>query len=101
MGLPVWDSTYMDMNRVTLSVYMSWSMLAAWYSIVFFKRLGIQHIHKEIKLQGGMNGIDYILCKMDLNPIRRMAYKCNTLNDVHIETHFKSPYIPLWYSQFQ
>ena len=30
------------------------------------KSLGSQHIHKEIKLQKGMKGIDKILCKTDL-----------------------------------
>ena len=52
-------------------------------NIVFFKRLGSRHIHKEC-----MNGIDYIICKTDLSPIRRLAY--NTFNDVHFEARFKS-----------
>ena len=33
--------------------------------MVFFKRVGSRHIHKEIKLQEGMNRIDNILCKLD------------------------------------
>ena len=49
--------------------------------IMFFKRSGSRHIHKEIKLQEGMKGIDNILCKTDQNLIRRLTYKCNTLND--------------------
>ena len=48
-----------------------------------------------------MNGIDYILCKTDLNLIRKLAYKCNIFNDAHFEACFKSAYVPLWYSQFQ
>ena len=57
---------------------------------MFFKCLGSQHIHKDIKLQEGMNRIDYILCKTDLNLIQRLTYKCNTFNDVHFEACFKS-----------
>ena len=33
--------------------------------IVHFKRLASQHIHKEIKLQKAMNGMDRILSKTD------------------------------------
>ena len=35
-------------------------------SIVHFKRLGSRCIHKEIKLQKAMNGMDRILCKTEL-----------------------------------
>ena len=49
-----------------------------------------------------MNEIGNILCKTDLiNPIRRLAYKCNTFNDAHFEARFESTYVPLWDSQFQ
>ena len=34
--------------------------------MVFLKHLCSQHIYKEIKLQKGINGIDKIVCKMDL-----------------------------------
>ena len=40
-------------------------------TIVHLKRLGSRHIHKVIKLQGAMNGMDRILCKEDLILIRR------------------------------
>ena len=48
-----------------------------------------------------MSMIDYILCKKDLNLIRRLACKCNAFNYIHFEARFKSAYVPLWYSQFQ
>ena len=35
-------------------------------SIIFFKRLGSRHVHKE-----GMNGIECILCKTDIQLILR------------------------------
>ena len=50
-----------------------------------FKRLGSQHIHKEIKLQKPMNGRDRILCKTNLILIWRHTYKCNTFSDVDFE----------------
>ena len=50
------------------------------HTLVFFKRLGSRHIHKEIKSQEDMNGIDYILCKADVNLIRGLPYKCNAFN---------------------
>ena len=73
------------------------------WTIVFFKHLGSRHVYKEIKLQEGMNKIENMLCKTDLNLLRRMAYKCNTFNDipVHFEAHLKSVYVPLWYPQFE
>ena len=58
--------------------------------MVFFKRLSSHHVYKEIKLQEIMDGIDYILCKTDINLNRRLAYKCNTIKDEHFETRFKS-----------
>ena len=70
-------------------------------SIVHFKRLGSRHIHKEIKLQKAMNGMDRILCKTDLILIRRHTFKCNTFIDADFEAFSKSAYVPLWYSQFQ
>ena len=68
--------------------------------MVFFKRLGSRHIHKEIKLQEGLKVIDYILCKTGLNVLRIQAYNCNNFNDVLFEARFKSAYVPLWYLQF-
>ena len=59
----------------------------------FFKCLGSRHIHKEIKLQDGKKGIKYILCKTDLDLIRWLAYKCNTLNDAHFEARCKSTFV--------
>ena len=38
-------------------------------------RLGCRHIHKEINLQEGMDGIDNILFKSDLNFIPQLATK--------------------------
>ena len=64
--------------------------------IVHFKRLGSRHIHKEIKLQKSMSGMDRILCKTDLILIRRHTYKCNTFNDVDFQAFYKSAYVPLW-----
>ena len=61
-------------------------------TIVFFKRLGSQHIDKEIKVQADMNGIDHILFKTDLNLIPRLRYKCNTFSDVHFKACFKYAY---------
>ena len=69
--------------------------------IVHFICLGSRHIHKEIKLQNAMNGIDRILCKKDLILIRRHTYKCNTFSDVDFEAFSKSAYVPLWYLKFQ
>ena len=43
--------------------------------LVFFKRLGSRHVHKEIELQKAMNGMDKILGKTDLILIRRLTYK--------------------------
>ena len=54
----------------------------------------------EIKLQEGMNGIDNILNKTDIDLVRRQTYKCNTFNDVHFEACCKSAYVPLLYSHF-
>ena len=68
---------------------------------VFFKCLGSLPIHKEIKLQEGMDGIENIFCKTDLNHIQRLTYKCNIFNGVHFEACFKFAYVPLWYSQFR
>ena len=68
-------------------------------NVVFFKRLGSRHIHKEIRLQEGMNGIHCILCKTDLNPLWTLANKGNTFNDVHFEARLKSAYVPLRYFQ--
>ena len=70
-------------------------------TIVHFKRLGSQHFHKEIKLQKAMNGMDRILCKIDLILIRRHTHKCNTFSHVDFEAFSKSAYVHLWYSQFQ
>ena len=70
-------------------------------TIAHFKRLGSRHIHKEIKLQKALNGMDRILCKTGLILIRRHTYKCNTLSDVDFEAFSKSAYVPLWYPQFQ
>ena len=53
--------------------------------IVDFKRLGSRHIHKGIKLQKAVNGIDMILCKKDITRILRHTYKCNTFSDVDFE----------------
>ena len=61
-------------RRTTLETWI----LSKRYIIVFFKRMGSRHIQKLIRLQEGMNGIDKILCKTDLNPMQRLAYKCNT-----------------------
>ena len=58
-------------------------------------------MHKEIKLQQAMNGVDRILCKTDLIFIRSHIYKYNTFNDVDFEAFSKSAYVPLWHSQFQ
>ena len=60
---------------------------------VFFKRLGSRHIHKEIEFQEDINGIDHIICKRDLNPIRRLIYKGYTFNDEHFGARFKSAYV--------
>ena len=59
-------------NALALIVY--WHTI----TITFFNRLGNQVIHKE--LQEGMNGIDNILCKMDLNLTQRltMTYSLGT-----------------------
>ena len=70
-------------------------------TIVHFKRLGSRHIHKEIKLQKAMNGMDRILCITDLILIQRHTYKSNALSDVDFEAFSKSAYVPLWYLQFQ
>ena len=40
---------------------------------VLFKRLGSRHIHKEIKLQKTLNGMDKILCKTDFILIRKLT----------------------------
>ena len=73
-----------------------------WSTIVHFKHLGSQHIHKEIKLQEAMNRIERILCKTGLIFIRRyLIFKCNTFSDVDFEAFPKSAYVPLCYSQFQ
>ena len=69
--------------------------------IVHFIRLGSRHIHKEIKLQNALNGIDRILCKKDLILFRRHTYKCNTFSDVDFEAFSKSAYVPLWHLKFQ
>ena len=45
------------------------------YYIVFFKRLGSRHIHKEIKLPKGTKGVDKILCKTDSQHIQTLAYR--------------------------
>ena len=42
------------------------------YSI--FQTFSSRHIHKEIKLQKSMNGIDKFLCKTDHNLIRQPTY---------------------------
>ena len=94
----LWDHfvhKYHDQLEVTLP---SPSQQASICFIVFSKRLGSRHrpIHKEIKEQDGMNGIDDILCKTDLNIFWRRTYKCNTFNDLHFEACFKSAYVPLW-----
>ena len=60
-------------------------------AIVFYERLGSRHNHKEIKLQEYMNGIDYILCKTDLNVIRRLAYTQRCACHVYTLNHFPSP----------
>ena len=70
-------------------------------TLVHFKRLGSRHIHKEIKLQKAMNGMDRVLCKTDQILIRRHTYTFNTFSDVYFEAFSKSAYVPLWYSQFQ
>ena len=70
-------------------------------AIVHFKRLGSRHIHKEIKLQKAMNGMDRVLCKTDLILIQRHSYKCDTFSNEDFEAFSKSAYVPLWYSQFQ
>ena len=49
---------------------------------MFFKRLGSRTYHKEIKLQEGVFGIDYIFCKTSLNLIRRLVYTLYTLKHV-------------------
>ena len=54
--------------------------------MAFFKRLGSRPIHREINLQEVVNGIDYILCKTDLNLIRRLTYMCNIF--AHFEACF-------------
>ena len=46
-------------------------------------------------------GIDKVLCKTDLNIIRRLTYKYNTLNDVYLATFLKSAYETLLCAQFQ
>ena len=71
------------------------------YTIVHFKRLGSQQIHKEIKLQKVMNGLDRTLCKTDLILIWRHTYKCNTFSDVDCDAFSKSAFVHLCYSQFQ
>ena len=76
----------------------SWSWV---YYYSAFQTLGSRHIHKEIKLQKAMNGVDKILCKTDLILIRRLTYKYNTFNHVDFETFSKSAYVPFWYLQFQ
>ena len=70
-------------------------------TLLHFKRLGIRHIHKEIKLQKAVNGMDMILCKTDLIIVRRHTYKCNTFSDVDFEAFSQSACVRLWYSQFQ
>ena len=56
---------------------------------VLFKRLGSQHIHKEIKLQKAMNRMDRILCKTNPIFIQRHTYKFNTFIDVDFEAFYK------------
>ena len=63
---------------------------------MYFKCLGSRHIHKEIKLQKSMNGMDMILCKTDIILIQRHTYKCKTFSDADFEA-----YVPLWCAQFQ
>ena len=60
--------------------------------IVFFKRLGSRHIHKEMKIQNGTKGVVNILCKTDLySYIQRLACKYKTFNFVQFETFLSSP----------
>ena len=47
-------------------------------------------IHKEIKLQDGMNGIDNIPCKTDLNPNRRLTYISPTPSTMYTLKHVVS-----------
>ena len=75
----------------TLTIHQHFHQSQRWrktegrlYTIVFFKRIWSQHIHKEIKLQRGMIRMDMILCKTDLKLIQRLTYnyKRNIFNDV-------------------
>ena len=38
-----------------------------------------------------MNGIDTIVCKMDLNPFRMLTFKYTTFNDVDYEAFVSPP----------
>ena len=71
--------------------------------IVHFKHLSSRHIHKEIKLQKTLNGMDRIWYKTDLILIRRHTYKCNNFSDVDFGPFSKSAYEPSQFcsSQFQ
>ena len=59
-----------------------------------------RHIHKDIKLQKGMKGIDQILCKTDLNLILRLTYRATQSTMYLFKAFLKSACAPLWYSQF-
>ena len=61
--------------------------------IVHFKRSGSRYIHKNIKLQKSMEGMNRILCKTNLTLIWRHIYKCNTFSNVNFEAFSKSAYV--------
>ena len=98
---PYLKSNKCRVKIVNVQIVNTCPQFSAYDLLVHFKRLCSRHIHKEIKLQKAMNGMDRTLCKTDLILIARHTYKCNTFSDVDFEAFSYFAYVPMWYSQFQ
>ena len=78
---------------VVYSVFQTFrqSTLASTYFTSFYRSIHVLYteIHKEIKLLDGMNGIDNIPCKTDLNPNRRLTALKGTIRWINVEMKFR------------